>query len=66
VRVAGVDTGGNWGIGLWDFASQFALRDVVDEATTSDLRILVGLVGAPTSPRCQIMQETLFAAPVGA
>jgi hypothetical protein len=66
VRTAGVDLGASWGLGLWDFASQFALRDVVDEATTSDLRLQIGLVSAPTSGYAQIAQETLFAAPVGA
>jgi hypothetical protein len=66
IRVAGVDLGGLWGLGLWDFASQFALRDVVDEGATSDLRLQVGLVNAPTNGATQIAQETLFAAPVGA
>lgn len=66
IRVVGADLGGNWGLGLWDFASQFALRDVVDEGATSDLRIQIGLVNAPTNGASQILQETLFAAPVGA
>jgi len=66
IRVSGVDLGGLWGLGLWDFASQFALRDTVDEGSTSDLRILLGLVSAPTAGAAQICQETLFAAPVGA
>lgn len=66
VRVSGVDLGALWGLGLWDFASQFALRDVVDEGATSDLRVQIGLVSAPTSGYAQIAQETLFAAPVGA
>lgn len=66
IRQAGVDLGGNWGIGLHDFASQFALRDTVDEAATSDLRVQLGLVNSPTSGFAQIAQETLFAAPVGA
>jgi hypothetical protein len=65
-RTLGVDLGRNWGIGAWDFASQFALRDVVDEGTTSDLRLLINLAAAPTNPFAEIVQETLFAAPVGA
>jgi hypothetical protein len=65
-RLSGVDLGGLWGVGVWDFASQFALRDVIDEGTTSDLRILFSLIAAPTSGYAQILQETLFAAPVGA
>jgi hypothetical protein len=66
VRIAGADIGALWGFGLWDFASQYALRDVVDEAMTSDLRVQIGLVASPTSGFVQILQETLFAAPVGA
>jgi hypothetical protein len=65
-RISGCDMGANWGLGWWDFASQFALRDVIDEGSTSDLRLLLGLVSAPTSGYAQILQETLFAAPVGA
>lgn len=60
------DIGKNFGFGMWDFSSEFSLRDVVNEATTSDLRLLVNLVNSPTSPFIEITQETLFAAPVGA
>lgn len=66
VRQCGADIGALWGFGLWDYASQFALRDIVDEATTADLRVQLGLVAAPTAGFAQIAQETLFAAPVGA
>jgi hypothetical protein len=66
VRQAGTDLGFFWGYAYWDFASQFALRDTVDESATSDLRVQIGLVNAPTSGFAQILQETLFAAPVGA
>lgn len=65
-RTAGVDLGGRWGIILHDFASQFALRDLVDEGATSDLRVFESLVSSPTSGYTQVAQETLFAAPVGA
>lgn len=65
-RVTGVVLGKRWGLGLWDFANEFALRDVVDEGYTSDLRIVLGLVASPTSGFAQVAQETLFAAPVGA
>lgn len=61
-----VDIGRNWGIICWDFANQFALRDVIDEGATSDLRLLANLVNAPTTPFIEIVQETLFSAPVGA
>ena len=66
IRVSGVDLGGNWGIALHDFASQFAARDAVDEGATSNLRHEFNLVNAPTSGYCIAAQETLFAAPVGA
>jgi hypothetical protein len=66
IRVAGVDLGKFWGVGLWDFASQFARRDLVDQGTTSDLRVQLGLVSAPTSGTAWICQETLFAGSVGA
>ena len=66
LRVSGVDLGGRWGLVLHDFASQFAARDLVDEAATSDLRIFFNLINAPTSGAVQVAQEVLFAAPVGA
>jgi len=66
VRQAGADLGALWGFAVWDYASQFALRDIIDEATTADLRVQIGLVSAPTSGFVQITQEALFAAPVGA
>jgi len=65
-RDCGVDIGQNWGFGVWDFASIFALRDAVDEGATSDLRIQLGLVASPTNGAAQILQETVFAGPVGA
>ena len=65
-RQSGCDIGRNWGFGAWDFATEFALRDSVDEGQTSDLRLLVNLVNAPTNPFAEVVQETLFAAPVGA
>jgi hypothetical protein len=65
-RLCGVDVGGLWGWGWWDFASQFALRDMVDQGQTADLRAQIGLVSSPTSGFAQVVQEVLFAAPVGA
>lgn len=62
----GDDLGGSWGIGLHDFCSDWALRDSVDEGATSDLRFLLGLVNAPTTPFVEFAQQTVFAAPVGA
>lgn len=65
-RLYNCDVGRNWGIGCWDFANEWAFRDSVDEGATSDLRLLINLVSAPTTPFAEIVQETLFAAPVGA
>jgi hypothetical protein len=65
-RQTGCDVGKSWGFGLWDFASQFALRDVIDLGSTSDFRLIIGLVSTPTSGKAYITQETLFAAAVGA
>ena len=65
-RITGVDLGRNWGLVLWDFASTFALRDVVDMGSTSDLRVLIGLVNSPTTGYTQVAQETLFSAATGA
>lgn len=66
VRLCGVDLSSYWGFFALDFASQFALRDLIDEGTTSDLRVLFNLVSAPTAPVAQVAQQVLFAAPVGA
>lgn len=65
-RQFGCDFGKNWGLFAWDFASQFALRDVVDEGTTANLRVQVGLASNPTSGRLPIAQENLFSGVVGA
>lgn len=65
-RQGGSDFGRFWGLGIWDWVSQFAVRDIIDEGATSDLRLLVNLVSAPTTPYMEVVQETLFAAPVGA
>lgn len=62
----GVDAGRFWGLWGWDFVSEFAVRDIVNEGSTSDLRLLINLAAAPTAPFAEILQETLFAAPVGA
>lgn len=65
-RLYNSDIGKNWGFGSWDFANEWAFRDSVDEGTTSDLRLLINLVNTPTTPFAEIVQETIFAAPVGA
>lgn len=62
----GVDYGRNWGVWCQDWCADWALRDAIDEGSTSDLRLLANLVSAPTTPRAEFAQQTVFAAPVGA
>lgn len=49
------------GFACMDFASQWAMRDSVDEATATNLRLLVTPNNALTSPVLEVVQETLFA-----
>jgi hypothetical protein len=60
------DIGRLWGFFCWDFATAWAFRDAVDEGSTTDLRLLVNLINSPTSGVARVVQETIFAAPVGA
>jgi hypothetical protein len=60
------DIGKLWGHALWDFSSQFALRDLVDQGSTANLRLFIGLVASPTAGFAQVWQQTLFAANTGA
>lgn len=62
----GVDLGAFWGVGCHDFCVDWALRDAVDEGSTSDLRLVAALQAAPTTPAFKLAQQTVFAAPVGA
>jgi hypothetical protein len=64
-RQTGVAFGKLWGLFMWDWASQFALRDVVDEGSTANLRVQVGLAATPTAGRMPICQENLFSGVVG-
>ena len=48
------------------FATAWAFRDAVDQGATTDLRVVVGLVSTPTNGIFRGVQETIFAAPVGA
>ena len=56
---------GAQGFAVLDFASQWAFRDSVDEGTATNLRLVIN-AGALTSPRLEIVQETVFAGAVGA
>lgn len=65
-RLYNTDIGKLWGFWCWDWASQFALRDIIDLGSTSDFRAVIGLVSTPTNGVVRIVQETLFATSVGA
>lgn len=56
---------GSQGFAIFDFASQWAFRDSVDEGTATNLRLVIN-AGSLTSPRLEIVQETIFAGATGA
>lgn len=60
------DIGRLWGFFAYDWATAWAFRDSIDQGSTTDLRLVLNLVNTPTNGVAQIVQETLFAAPVGA
>jgi len=53
------------GFAIFDFASQWAFRDSVDEGTATNLRLVINATSL-TSPRLEIVQETIFAGATGA
>ncbi len=59
-RLYNVDVGAVFGFGVMDFASQWAMRDSIDEATATNLRLLVTPAGALTTPVLEVVQETLM------
>lgn len=65
-RSYNTDIGARWGFGCFDYASMFALRDIIDLGSTSDFRLYASLVATPTNGFFRITQETLFATSVGA
>jgi hypothetical protein len=65
-RLTGSSLGKLWGIGVLDFASENAVRDLVDTSTTADLRLVLGLVSSPTTGYAQVAQELLCATSAGA
>src|SRR6185437_15758135 len=60
-----VDLGGRWGFGCWDFAASNAFRDAVDMGSAAELRLLITLLGNPTTPAFEVVQETIFSAGAG-
>jgi hypothetical protein len=65
-RETGCHLGKLWGVGVIDFASEFALRDTIDMAGTADLRLILGLAASPTAGVAHVAQEVLAATAVGA
>lgn len=67
-RLTNSDVGEVYGIGLWDFAKEFAFRDSIDEGQTTELRLLVNIpTGVSlTAPVIEYVQETVFAGATGA
>ncbi len=59
-RLYNTDIGAIWGFGSMDFASQWAMRDSIDEATATNLRLLISPAVSLTTPVLEVVQETLF------
>lgn len=60
-RLFSSDISVNYGFGVFDFATEHAFRDSVDEGSATELRLLINLVSAPTNPVVEYVQETVFA-----
>lgn len=60
----GSDLGGVHGFAAIDFVSENAFRDVVDQGTTSDLRLVVAIASGVTlnSPAVEYVTETMYLA----
>lgn len=67
-RTFDCDLGGPFGFVALDFSAENAFRDSIDEASATDLRILMEIPQALslTSPITEFVQETVFAGAVGA
>lgn len=53
------------GFAALDWASQWAFRDSIDEGTATNLRLVITCNAATTSPRTEIVQETIFSGASG-
>jgi hypothetical protein len=62
-RLFGNDFASVYGIGCWDWCSEHAFRDSVDEGAATELRLLLNIPAAVvlTSPFTEYVQETVFA-----
>lgn len=64
-RVFNSNIGIQWGFGCFDWASEWAFRDLVDLGSTNDLRLVSNIAsGAPalSSPAWEVVQEVLIGA----
>lgn len=62
------DVGATWGFHCHEFAAENAFRDTVDLGTTSEWRLVVALQSglALSSPKLEILTESIFSAGAGA
>lgn len=67
-RLFSSDLGAFFGFHVWDFCSENAFRDSVDEGAATELRLIVEIPSAVTltGPVFEYVQETAFAGAVGA
>jgi hypothetical protein len=67
-RVYSTDVGGLWGFGVHEFATQNALRDVVDLGTTADIRLVSTIASGVNlaSPSLEYVIESVFQSGQGA
>lgn len=49
------------GVGVLDFASHWLARDAIDEATATNLQLMVTPLATLSSPRLEVVQETISA-----
>ena len=64
----GSDFATSQGVGILDWASEYAFRDSIDEGAATELRLLLEIPTGVTltSPFVEYVQETLFAGAIGA
>ena len=62
------DVGALWGVGCHDFANENSFRDVVDEGTAAELRLVITIQSGVvlSSPAVEYVTETMFSAGQGA
>jgi hypothetical protein len=59
-RLYNTDIANLFGFGCMDFSSQWAMRDSIDEATATNLRLLVTPLNSLTTPVLEVVQESLM------